>query len=168
MILVELIQQIAKNQLDTEKPMQLAFGSVVSASGQPLRIRLSDKMILEEGMLVRTSRQPYEYGTRLILLRDHGGRRWYVMEVPGHNDLAGRDAENQHSVGSVTGLETALSALSDRCTALEGRATALEGRATALEGRATTLESDVADLKSRVTALEEWRQSFTPVNSNNE
>lgn len=161
MNLVELIQRISKNQLDTEKPMQLSFGTVVSAPGEPLRVRLSDKLILEEGMLIRISRQPYEYDTRLILLRDHGGQRWCVLEPPGHSELAGRDAEDQHSVGSVSGLQAELDALADRCTALEGRATALEGRA-------TTLETDVADLKSRVTALEEWRQSFTPVNSNNE
>ena len=80
MNLVELIQRISKNQLDTEKPMRLMFGTVVS-DGEPLRVRLSEKIVLEENMLIRVSRQPYEYGTRLVLLRDHGGQRWCVLGV---------------------------------------------------------------------------------------
>ena len=71
MNMVELIQTISKNQMDAEKPMQLMFGTVVS-DGEPLRVRLSEKVVLEEEMLIRTSGRRYERGTMAV----SGGTCW--------------------------------------------------------------------------------------------
>ena len=152
MNMVELIQQISKNQLDTEKPMQLMFGTVVS-DGEPLRVRLSEKVILEESMLIRISRCRYERGTHLILLRDHGGQRWYVLEVPGHNELSGLDGEDCHPIPAITGLRGELDDHDGRLKQLETvRVPALEhdmndsdGKVPLLTGRVSALETGKSD-----------------------
>ena len=117
---VEIIQQITKKLMEAEKPMQLMFGTVVS-DGEPLRVRLSEKVVLEEDMLIRTSGRRYERGTHLILLRDHGGQRWYVLEIPGHNELSGLDGENCHTIGAIAGLRTELNDHDSRLKDLETR-----------------------------------------------
>ena len=137
MNMVELIQRISKNQLETEKPMQLMFGTVVSDADEPLRVRLSEKVVLEEGMLIRISRCRYERGTHLILLRDHGGQRWYVLEVPGHAELSGLAGEGCHPIGAVTGLR---------------------GELDGHDGRLGQLETTVAELAAKMTELWAWYQ----------
>ena len=138
MNMVELIQTISKNQMDAEKPMQLMFGTVVS-DGEPLRVRLSEKVVLEEDMLIRTSGRRYERDTHLILLRDHGGQRWYVLEVPGHDELSGLDGENCHTIGAITGLREELNGH---------------------DGRLKDLENDrVCDLETKMEELWTWYQA---------
>lgn len=164
MNMVELIQLISKNQLETEKPMQLMFGTVVS-DGEPLRVRLSEKVVLEENMLIRVSRCRHERGTRLILLRDHGGQRWYVLEVPGHNELSGLDGENCHPIEAITGLRWELNDHNDRLEDIENvRLPDLEDRRVpALEydmyneaGKVPRLTDRVDELETKMTELWDW------------
>ena len=43
MTLLESFQHIAKNQMESEKPMQIMYGTVVSDADEPLRVRLSER-----------------------------------------------------------------------------------------------------------------------------
>ena len=163
MNMVELIQTISKNQMETEKPMQLMFGTVVS-DGEPLRVRLSEKVVLEEDMLIRVSRCRHEWGTHLILLRDHGGQRWYVLEIPGHKELSGLNDEDCHPIIAITGLRAELDDHNARLVNHNGRLAtletvripALEARVTTLEDKVATLETKVADLETKMAELWPW------------
>ena len=169
MNMVELIQRIAKNQLDTEKPMQLMFGTVVS-DGEPLRVRLSEKVVLEEDMLIRISRHQYERGTHLILLRDHGGQRWYVLEVPGHTELSGLDDENCHPIKAITGLRGELDNHNGRLVQIETvrlpdleerRVPDLEHDMNDSDGKVALLTKRVKDLEDKMSTLWYWYQHHT-------
>lgn len=153
---VEIIQQITKKLMEAEKPMQLMFGTVVS-DGEPLRVRLSEKVVLEEDMLIRISRHRYEHGDHLILLRDHGGQRWYVLEIPGHKELSGLTDENCHPIEAISGLRAELDDHNARLVTLETvRIPALESRVTTLEDKVATLETKVADLETKMAELWPW------------
>ena len=145
MNMVELIQTISKNQMETEKPMQLMFGMVVS-DGEPLRVRLSEKVVLEEDMLIRTSGRRYERDTHLILLRDHGGQRWYVLEVPGHDELSGLDGEGCHTIGAITGLEETLEGHNARLNNLDHDMNDSNGKVPLLTGRVNALQAKMEEL----------------------
>lgn len=158
MNMVELIQTIAKNQMDVEKPMQIMFGTVVS-DGEPLRVRLSEKVVLEEDMLIRISQHRHERGTHLILLRDHGGQRWYVLEIPGHNELSGLDAENCHPIEAITGLRDELDDHNDRLIDLETRRVKnLEHDMYDSDGKVPLLTVRVDGLETKMEELWNWYQ----------
>ena len=163
---VEIIQQITKKLMEAEKPMQLMFGTVVS-DGEPLRVRLSEKVVLEEDMLIRVSRCRHERGTHLILLRDHGGQRWYVLEIPGHNELSGLDGEDCHPIEAITGLRGELDDHDDRLVDIEmvrlpdledRRVKNLEHDMYDADGKVALLTARAADLEEKMLELWAWYQ----------
>ena len=150
------------------------FGTVVS-DGEPLRVRLSEKVVLEEDMLIRTSRHRHERGTHLILLRDHGGQRWYVLEVPGHTELSGLDDENCHPIVAITGLRGELDNHNGRLVQIEtvrlpdietrrlpalenNRVPALEHDMNDSDGKVALLTKRVKDLEDKMDELWSWYQ----------
>ena len=79
------------------------------------------------------------------------------MEIPGHGDILGRDAEDSHPITAITGLRGELDDHNARLVTLETvRIPALEARVTTLEDKVATLETKVADLETKMAELWPW------------
>lgn len=82
--LYNTMQQIARNVMEAEKPMEIVFGTVQSLS--PFRIRLSQKLLLEQSFFVvkqGVSVASFEVGDRLILFRFSGGQKYLIYDKEG-------------------------------------------------------------------------------------
>lgn len=82
--LIEVIKRVALNAVETTKPVEVCFGTVQSE--HPLRIRLSQKQILEKEsfwILDGVTESSFEAGDRLLLLRVQGGQRYYIIGKKG-------------------------------------------------------------------------------------
>lgn len=68
--LIQLIQRIAKNVLEADKPMEIQFGMVTEIT--PLKIKISQKVTLEGEMILRGAVPsiPLRKGDEVILLRN--------------------------------------------------------------------------------------------------
>lgn len=77
-----------------------------------------------------------------------GGQRFFVLEIPGHGDTAGRDAADSHPVGAITGLREELDNHNSRLVQIETvRLPDLETR------RVPNLEHDMYDSDGKVPLL---------------
>jgi hypothetical protein len=82
----------------------------------------------------------------------HGGQRFFVLEIPGHGDTAGRDAEDSHPIEAITGLR---GELDDH----DGRLEDLEHDMNDSGGKVALLTARVADLETTMTELWTWYQA---------
>lgn len=92
------IQQLSNNTLGASQPTSILFGTVESAT--PLKVRIEQKLILEESFLILTRnvkdynvemtvdgiRRTYtihnalQAGERVILIRQQGGQKYVVLD----------------------------------------------------------------------------------------
>lgn len=82
--LYQTMQQIARNAVAAEKPVEILYGRVQSL--EPFQVKLSQKLTLGKGFLaVRdgVTAQSFQVGDRLILLRFQGGQKYFILDKAG-------------------------------------------------------------------------------------
>ncbi len=82
--LFDTIKQIAVNAMEANKPVEITFGTVQTV--HPLRVRLSQKIVLEKNMLAACagfSASKLYAGDKLLLLRFQGGQRYLILDKAG-------------------------------------------------------------------------------------
>ena len=78
--LVQLIQRIAQNVLNMDRPMEIRFGIVTKLS--PLQITLGQDVSPLEGNMILHGSAPalsLEEGDRVILLQNRKGQQYYII-----------------------------------------------------------------------------------------
>lgn len=78
--LLQLIKQAAVEAVAAAKPMEIVFGNIVSAD--PLKIKLSDRLIIDEDFLIKTESAVDKLckGDRAVLLRMQGGQQYLFID----------------------------------------------------------------------------------------
>lgn len=74
--MINEIKTIVKNYLDNAKLCCLQVGTVVNDG-----IKVSDKLTLPMELIVGNFKTSLVAGQKVRLLRDHGGQRYYILEV---------------------------------------------------------------------------------------
>lgn len=126
--------------------------------GELIISTLGGSVMLTEGMVDRlgTCGKLHDGMTVILLPGERalrGGQRFFVLEVPGHGDTAGREAPDSHPIPAITGLRGELDDHDGRLEDLEDvRVPALEhdmndgdGKVPLLTGRVSALETGKAD-----------------------
>lgn len=82
--LYQTLQQIARNAVSAEKPVEILFGRVQSL--EPFQVKLSQKLTLGKAFLtVRdgVTAQSFQVGDKLILFRFQGGQKYLILDKAG-------------------------------------------------------------------------------------
>jgi hypothetical protein len=74
--MINEIKMIVQNYLNNAKLSSFMDGVVVEEG-----IRISDKIILPEELIVGNLKSGLIYGQKVRLLRNHGGQKFYILEV---------------------------------------------------------------------------------------
>ena len=81
--MANLIKSLASNQIQSEQPTMLVFGTAVTGHEEgKITVRISQKMVLTEDFLIFSnlrSRSSITKGESLILLRQWGGQKFLVL-----------------------------------------------------------------------------------------
>ena len=87
--LLQLIKQAAIEAVAAGKPMQVVFGTVVSAN--PLKIKVESGLILDEDFFVKTATAggKLKKNDRVVLLRMQGGQQYLILDR-----ISGGEAED--------------------------------------------------------------------------
>lgn len=79
----KLIQKIAHNQIQSEMPTEIVFGTVeTDTTSGKVTVRIDQKRVLPEEMLIFSSlykRSSCQKGKTVIMLRQWGGQRFLVL-----------------------------------------------------------------------------------------
>lgn len=81
----KIIQKISHNQIHSEKPTDIVYGTVETdmVNGSEVSVRIDQKRVLPEEMLIFSTLYPKPTGEaagkKLILLRQWGGQRFLVL-----------------------------------------------------------------------------------------
>ena len=79
---VEVIKQVAVNAIESRKPVNVVYGTVISTS--PFQVRLSQKEVYgAEFFIAAAGHEPYAAGDRLILIRVQGGQEYLIFGKKG-------------------------------------------------------------------------------------
>ncbi len=79
--LVKLIKRAAVDAVEATKPVNLCFGMVESVG--PLRISVEQRMTLSGAQLIMpgsVAALPLSAGDKVILLRQQGGQKYFVID----------------------------------------------------------------------------------------
>ena len=82
--LYQTMQQIARNAVEAEKPVEILYGTVQSVA--PFQVKLSQKLTLGKAFLaVRdgVTAQSFQIGDKLILFRMQGGQQYVILDKAG-------------------------------------------------------------------------------------
>ena len=81
--MINEIKVIIQNYLDNAKLTQLIIGTVETIN--PLSIRISEKLIIPNQLIIGNQKYYFtdteQIGTKLRLIRNHGGQEFYILEV---------------------------------------------------------------------------------------
>lgn len=79
----KLIQKLAHNQIQSEMPTEIVFGTVeTDTTSGKVTIRIDQKRVLPEEMLIFSNlykRNSCQKGKTVIMLRQWGGQRFLVL-----------------------------------------------------------------------------------------
>jgi cytoskeletal protein CcmA (bactofilin family) len=70
------IKQIVQNYLNNAKLCSLMVGTVIDDG-----IRISDKLVLPDELIIGNLKGSVITGQKVRLLRNHGGQQFYILEV---------------------------------------------------------------------------------------
>jgi hypothetical protein len=74
--MINEIKVIVQNYLNNAKLCGLMIGTVTDDG-----IRISDKLVLPNELIVGNLRSTASVGQKVRLLRNHGGQQFYILEV---------------------------------------------------------------------------------------
>lgn len=74
--MINEIKQIVQNYLNNAKLCDYTTGEVV-----PNGIKMSDKLVLPMELIIGNAKESLIIGQKVRLLRSHGGRQYYILEV---------------------------------------------------------------------------------------
>ena len=74
--MISEIKTIVQNYLNNAKLCDYATGEIV-----PNGIKMSDKLVLPMELLVGNAKASLIVGQKVRLLRNHGGKQFYILEV---------------------------------------------------------------------------------------
>ncbi len=74
--MINEIKTIVQNYLNNAKLCNYTTGEVVSDG-----IRVSDKLTLPMELIVGNAKASLIIGQKVMLLRNHGGKQYYILEV---------------------------------------------------------------------------------------
>ena len=74
--MINEIKTIVQNYLNNAKLAAIMTGTV-TADG----IRVSDKLVLPDELIIGNLKSSIAAGDKVHLLRDYGGKRFYILEV---------------------------------------------------------------------------------------
>ena len=77
----QTIKKIAKEERSASKPVKVVIGKVIS--GSPLRIRVSEKLYLDDDFLLITKTakdSSLKEGSDVLMLRKSGGQEYVVID----------------------------------------------------------------------------------------
>lgn len=74
--MINEIKQIVQNYLNNAKLCSIMVGTVANDG-----IRISDKLILPNELIVGNLKSTVIVGQKVRLLRNHGGQQFYILEV---------------------------------------------------------------------------------------
>ena len=136
-----LIGHVLSPHQDGSGPLIISILNGQAMLTEEMVDRISSGRNLREGMTVAVIPGP-----RAL----RGGQRYLVMEIPGHGDILGRDAEDSHPITAITGLRGELDDHDGRLVDIETvRLPDLEDR------RVKNLEHDMYDADGKVELLTE-------------
>lgn len=81
---IDLIKKIAINAVESRKPIEICYGTVISKS--PFKVKLSQTQIYDKNFFdVRegVTASSFEVGDILILFRFQGGQRYLIFDKKG-------------------------------------------------------------------------------------
>ena len=153
-----LIGHVLSPHLDWSGPLIISILDGQAMLTEEMVDRISSGRNLREGMTVAVIPGP-----RAL----RGGQRYLVMEIPGHGDILGRDAEDSHPITAITGLRGELDDHQRQLTDHEGRLKDLETRRVpALEhdmydadGAVPLLKGRVDEMEPKVSEMWDWYQA---------
>lgn len=79
--LIQLLKQISKEEREASKPCDVITGTVNSV--EPLKIQISQKMMLTEDFLIKTSffnSLSISTGDDVVMIREQGGQNFLVLD----------------------------------------------------------------------------------------
>lgn len=143
-----LIGRVLSPHLDGSGPLIISILDGQAMLTEEMVDRISSGRYLREGMTVAVIPGP-----RAL----RGGQRYLVIEIPGHGDILGRDAEDSHPITAITGLRGELDDHDDRLEDLEDRRVKnLEHDMYDADGAVPQLTGRVDEMEPKVAEMWDW------------
>ena len=74
--MIQEIKLIIENYLSNAKLCNIILGTVVNGG-----VRINDKIVIPNELIVGNLKQNLELGNKVRILRNHGGRQFFILEV---------------------------------------------------------------------------------------
>lgn len=75
--MLDIVKKIAGQTMNANAPARLEYGTVVQIA--PMTVRIETGLDLKNPELISLGGAQYEAGTKVALLRDHGGQSYLLL-----------------------------------------------------------------------------------------